>query len=136
MADLSIAKQKYNEQKYRAKSRGIEFILTFEEWWDIWQQSGKWEQRGCKKGCYVMSRIGDTGSYSINNVFIQLHDLNAKDGQLGKTLSSSHIQSIRKTMLGNKHGSKKRSPEVCENMRQARLRYWENKRKQKELANG
>lgn len=136
MIDIKIAKQRYNEQKYRAHSRGINFNLTLQQWIDIWDQSGKWEQRGCKIGQYVMSRINDSGNYEIGNVFIQLHESNAKDGQLGKKLSSTHIQSIKKTMLGNKHGSVKRSPETCENMRQARLKYWANKKLQKELANG
>ena len=131
--NITIAKQRYNEQKYRATNRGIQFILTFEQWFDIWQQSGKWEQRGCRKGMYVMSRIGDIGAYEKNNVFIQLHQSNAKDGQLGKKLSSDHIGIIKSTMIGNTHGSKKRSAETCENMRQAKLKYWENKRKEKEI---
>ena len=135
MIDKKIAKQRYNEQKYRATSRGIQFNLTFEQWYDIWDQSGKWEQRGCKKDNYVMSRIGDMGAYTIGNVFIQLHQANAKDGQLGKKLSITHIQSIKQTMLGNKHGSKKRSPETCERIRQAKIKSWAEK-KQKELANG
>lgn len=135
MIDVSIAKQRYNEQKYRAHSRGIAFHLTLDQWIDIWEKSGKWDLRGCKKGHYVMSRINDSGAYEYGNVFIQLHQSNAKDGQLGKKLSSNHIQSIKNTMLGNKHGSKKRSPETCENMRQARIKYWQ-KRKQQELANG
>ena len=132
---IKIAKQRYNEQKYRATSRGIDFQLTFDDWWNIWQQSGKWEQRGCRKGQYVMSRIGDTGAYSFNNVFIQLHEMNAKDGQSGKKLSTTHIQSIKQTMVGNKHGSKKRSPETCENIRLAKIKYWADK-KIKESVNG
>jgi hypothetical protein len=136
MIDKKIAKQRYNEQKYRATNRGIQFDLTFQQWYDIWNQSGKWEQRGCKKDHYVMSRIGDIGSYSLGNVFIQLHQLNAKDGQLGKQLSSTHIQTIKQTMLGNKNGSFKRSPETCERMRQAKIKYWANKKLEKELAHG
>lgn len=65
-------KNKYSCQKSKAKHRGIDFELTFEEWWNIWQQSGKWEQRGCRKGQYVMSRNNDTGPYAVGNVFIQL----------------------------------------------------------------
>lgn len=133
---LKIAKQRYNEQKWRATSRKIPFELTFEQWWGLWQQSGKWDQRGCKKGHYVMSRIGDTGAYSIDNVFIQLHQNNAKDGQLGKTLSPEHIQSIKKTMIGNKHGSKKRSAETCERIRQGRLKYVAQKKLTQEIING
>jgi hypothetical protein len=135
MVDVLIAKQRYNEQKCRAHNRGIDFRLTLDQWINIWEKSGKWNLRGCKKGHYVMSRINDSGAYEYDNVFIQLHESNAKDGQLGKNKSFNHIQSIKKRMLGNKNGSVKRSPETCENMRQARIKYWQ-KRKQQELANG
>lgn len=133
--NLQIAKQRYNEQKYRAKSRGINFPITFTEWCEVWQHSGKWEQRGCRKGQYVMSRINDEGPYHKTNVVIQLHESNARDGQVGKKLSTNHIQSIKNTMRGNTHGSKKRSPETCERIRLAKIKYWQNKT-QKEIING
>ena len=58
-------RKKYDDQKAKAKCRGIEFTLTFEEWWDIWQQSGKWAERGIRKGQYVMSRNADIGGYTL-----------------------------------------------------------------------
>jgi hypothetical protein len=73
---------KYLKHKNNAAVRGVPFLFTFEEWWDIWQQSGKWEQRGKKKGQYVMSRYGDIGPYSIDNVFIQLAQYNIRDAQV------------------------------------------------------
>jgi hypothetical protein len=75
----------YLRQKSNAiKQRGIDFTLTFQEWYDVWQASGKWEERGKKKGQYVMSRTGDTGPYALGNVFIQLHSKNVSDAQKGK----------------------------------------------------
>jgi hypothetical protein len=71
--DLKIAKQKYGVQKAKAKMRNVPFLITFEEWCDVWKASGKWEQRGCGKGKYVMSRKGDQGPYSVNNIIIQTH---------------------------------------------------------------
>ena len=71
-------RNKYSCQKSKAKQRGIDFQLTFEEWWNIWQQSGKWEQRGFRKGQYVMSRKNDIGPYAIENVFIQSCEDNHK----------------------------------------------------------
>lgn len=69
---------KYNHQKRNAKLRGVSWEFTFEQWWNVWQKSGKWEERGrCK---YVMSRYGDTGSYGANNVEIITHSQNVKDG--------------------------------------------------------
>lgn len=61
----------YLEQKRNAIcNRNIDFKLTFKEWWDIWQESGKYELRGQGKG-YCMTRIGDTGCYEIGNVEIK-----------------------------------------------------------------
>jgi hypothetical protein len=55
-----------------ARFRDIPFLLTFEQWWAIWQQSGKWEQRGSRRGQYCMARYGDQGAYEIGNVSICL----------------------------------------------------------------
>ena len=70
MNNLNEIKNKYYSQKARAKIRGIEFKLTFNEWWDIWQTSGKWEQRGKRAESYQMARYNDTGPYSVSNVYI------------------------------------------------------------------
>jgi hypothetical protein len=53
-----------------AKRRGVTFLMTFAEWWSIWQTSGKWEQRGRHKGQYVMARFRDAGPYAVGNVRI------------------------------------------------------------------
>lgn len=57
---------KFLKQKQRAKARGIEWLLTFDEWWDIWQC--KWELRGRAPDQLVMARIGDSGPYAVGNV--------------------------------------------------------------------
>jgi hypothetical protein len=67
---IKTPKGKYSVQKRKAKRRGIEWQLTFEDWWEIWQQSGKWEERGWGKYKYAMCRHGDSGPYSRENVFI------------------------------------------------------------------
>lgn len=70
-------KGKYQCQKRRAKKRNIPWEFTFESWWNLWQESGHWEER--KFMGYVMARIGDTGSYSPTNVYITTHSQNMKD---------------------------------------------------------
>lgn len=69
---------------YRAsrseKTRGIPFLLTFEEWLKIWVDSGKLEQRGRRKGEYCMARFGDKGPYAIGNVRIILTTDNSVEG--------------------------------------------------------
>jgi hypothetical protein len=63
-------------QKSNARIRNIDWKLSYYEWVSIWQSSGKLEQRGKGNGKYVMSRIGDQGPYSVDNVFIQLWENN------------------------------------------------------------
>lgn len=50
----------------------IEWHLTFDEWLQIWHDSGHWDERGPGRGQYVMSRYDDIGHYEAGNVFIQL----------------------------------------------------------------
>lgn len=59
----------FNSQRRNARKRKIGWHLTLLEWWTIWQQSGKWEERGRGSG-YVMCRYGDLGPYALGNVFI------------------------------------------------------------------
>ena len=77
-------KRKFWDQRQSARQRKIEWNLTLEQWWGIWEQSGHWPDRGVHRGQYCMSRIGDTGAYEIGNVFIQLHCNNIRDAHLGK----------------------------------------------------
>lgn len=57
-------------QKNNAKIRDIPWDLNFWQWWTIWQESGKWNERGRSKDAYVMSRFRDAGSYAPGNVYI------------------------------------------------------------------
>jgi hypothetical protein len=65
--DAPIAK--FRSQRNAANWRGIEWRLTFAEWWRVWQESGKWAQRARATG-YVMARHGDRGPYAIGNIKI------------------------------------------------------------------
>lgn len=64
MEHSQIDRNRWSQQKGHAKERGIGFKLTFEQWWDIWQQSGYYHLRGKNKDSYVMSRYGDIGAYA------------------------------------------------------------------------
>jgi hypothetical protein len=66
----------YRMHRQRAACRSIEFHLTLWEWWTIWNESGRWEQRGTHQNEYVMCRKGDVGPYAVGNVFIDLSTTN------------------------------------------------------------
>lgn len=67
-------------QKQNARSRLIPWELNLWQWWTIWQQSGKWDQRG--RTGYVMARVGDDGPYSERNVYITTSGENIRDGAI------------------------------------------------------
>ena len=114
--------EKYKIHKKNAKQRGILFNLTFEEWWDIWQKSGHWEERGSGRGSYCMSRYGDMGSYEISNVFIQTNAQNVIDAHIGihhtpealSKISSSRsgipVSPEHRAKISAAHTGKKRGP--------------------------
>jgi len=93
--DKRKAQRQYYAQALGAVKRDIDFNLTFKEWWDIWQQSGHYNERGCKKGQYVMARLGpDIGPYEVGNVVIQTCHQNNIDGNLNIPKSDEHKKKI------------------------------------------
>jgi hypothetical protein len=92
--------KKYRQHKRNATHRGIDFLLSFEEWIDIWEQSGKWDLRGNRPGYYVMSRNGDNGPYALSNVYINSFENNKLEGRLGKMHSTESKDKIREKATG------------------------------------
>ena len=71
--------KRFKEQKSAAKQRGIEWRLEYWEWLQIWIDSDHLEERGIRKGQWVMSRPGDVGPYSADNVRIVLRETNTAE---------------------------------------------------------
>lgn len=69
----------YEDQRYHAKDRGIEFLITYEEWLEMWLLSGHWPDRGKKKQQYQMCRYGDIGAYTKHNCYIGTVEQNQND---------------------------------------------------------
>jgi hypothetical protein len=82
------AKQEYKAQRYHARRRGKEFLLTFEEWCLIWTNSGRYQERGRLKHQYCMARMGDVGPYVIGNVKIITMSARMSAAHLGKKMSA------------------------------------------------
>lgn len=70
----------YRSQENNAAHRGIEWRLNLWQWWQIWQASGLWEQRGRGQG-YVMCRAADQGAYEPGNVYIGKATENSSEGR-------------------------------------------------------
>jgi hypothetical protein len=60
-----------------AKERGIDFKMTFAEWWQLWEPH--YEKRGRHSGGLVMCRTRDEGCYEVGNVRIDTVRANAEE---------------------------------------------------------
>lgn len=69
----------FHSQKCRASKRGIGWELNFWQWWTIWQESGRWDERGRGAEAFAMCRFGDTGPYAVGNVYIATNNQNWQD---------------------------------------------------------
>ena len=98
----------YARQKAMAKVRNIGWELTFEEWWNIWEQSGKYEQRGRGAGKYCMSRKNDVGSYAVGNIYIQTIDDNNREAKAGKPRNPIAVEKTRQKFIGVKHSDERK----------------------------
>lgn len=67
----------FNRQKTSATNRGIEWNLKLWDWWNVWQVSGKWSERGRGADKYVMCRFKDNGAYEVGNVYVATHSHNS-----------------------------------------------------------
>jgi len=104
---------KYWAQKAAAKRRGIIFELTFEEWLEIWEASGHFEERGRGANQYQMARHNDLGPYAIGNVMIITASQNATEvkGRKGRKCpprSEEHRRKISEALTGKKASEKTR----------------------------
>lgn len=70
---------RYTKHKVNARRRGVEFLLTFEEWWGVWAKSRRWKKRGNRRGQYNMMRYNDEGPYAAGNVHIGRHEGNVAE---------------------------------------------------------
>jgi DNA-binding CsgD family transcriptional regulator len=73
--------RQYLQQRRSAGYRGIEWRMTFPEWWEIWEQSGHYADRGRGREGYVMARQQDFGPYAAWNVYIVTGAANVTDYQ-------------------------------------------------------
>ena len=89
----------FRSQKINARRRGIAWEMTFADWWRIWDVSGKWSQRGRGQG-YVMARKGDTGPYSVDNVYIATSSQNIKDSYIFRPYHLRNNKHLRRHKTG------------------------------------
>lgn len=85
----------YSQQKASAGRRCVKWEMTFPEWCRVWDESGKFPQRGRGKAGYCMARKGDVGAYSADNVYITTIGQNASDSYKFKPHATRNIKNLR-----------------------------------------
>ena len=95
-------KRKWQLHRTNAKMRGIEFKLTFEEWFCWWMETGHYHERGREVGKYVMGRVGDKGAYELGNIECVLANANSTAPHIGKPKSEAWKEKFRKSMAKKK----------------------------------
>ena len=100
----------YASQKSHAKQRGIIFNLSFEQWYDWWQSTGHYAQRGRKANCYVMARINDVGPYELVNIYCCTVAENARTGNKlnPRKISEKTREAALKANTGRNHSKASR----------------------------
>ncbi|MEX3840278.1 NUMOD3 domain-containing DNA-binding protein [Paraburkholderia sp. BR10882] len=109
------------DQRTRTKKRldadgnPIEFRLTFEEWWDWWQATGHYHERGPRRGQYVMARTNDTGHYELGNIFCCLAADNVRQASVRRTgKKRPPISAEQKAKISAALKGKKKPPRTAE----------------------
>ena len=57
-------------KKHNAIRAGINWTLKFGDWWKLWSESGKWEERGRKNHEYVLGRKTNKRGFTPENSVI------------------------------------------------------------------
>jgi hypothetical protein len=79
---VKIAKEKYGNQKFKARKRKIAWNINFNQWYDWWLAQGvDKNQHNSYKGKHLlcMCRYNDTGPYSLDNIYCATKSQNSKD---------------------------------------------------------
>lgn len=101
MPARTTPKDRYQQHKRSSKIRGIEFTLTFEQWWGLWEPH--WERRGQKSQDMCMCRKGDKGGYTWGNVRIATVKENQHERALEYRTTHAQRRSIYTTAHPLKH---------------------------------
>ena len=110
-------RHKYCNHRGNAARRGVPFLLSFDEWMDIWSQSGHMHERGQYKGQYVMARYGDIGPYAVGNVRI----LTVEENRAEQKCSHETRAKMSKSRRGNKNSFERKDTSETRERKRAAL---------------
>jgi len=80
----NVQKKTQGRRKPDRNGHRIQVTMTFEDWLQVWIDSGKLHLRGNGRGKYCMARRDDLGDYVAGNVEIKSCEENSREGKLGR----------------------------------------------------
>ena len=105
--ELRNLRNAFNVQKKTQTNRNpdrnghvIRLTMTFEEWLQIWTESGKIALRGLGCGKFCMTRNNDLGNYAIGNVEIKSCEENSREAKLGRKVRQCTKDKMSASRLG------------------------------------
>lgn len=80
----NVQKKTQGRRKPDRNGHRIQVTMTFEEWLQVWMDSGNLHLRGNGRGKFCMARKDDLGDYAVGNVEIKSCEDNSREGKLGR----------------------------------------------------
>ncbi len=90
----------YDNAKYCAKERGIEWLFTYDTWTEWWGEDIT--KRGPYRGQLVMARHGDVGPYHPDNVRKATCSENCSEANKGRVDTPERVAKFKATMAKKK----------------------------------
>jgi len=100
---MKTLQQAYSSAKAQMKSQlksADWFLISFEDWCQLWMNSGHYEQRGRMQLQYAMVRQDDTKPLTKDNAVIILNSERVRRVNLGKKFSDETKEKMRQAKLG------------------------------------
>lgn len=97
---FNVQKKTQRRRKPDRNGHRIQVTMTFEEWLQVWIDSGNLHLRGRGKGKFCMARKKDLGDYAVGNVEIKACEENSREAKLGW----SHSACTRDKMSASRRG--------------------------------
>ena len=91
---MRTAKHRFQTCKSEAKFRNIDWELTFDQWNNWWLSQGydRNQPFANTSESPCMCRIGDVGSYRLDNIYCATRSQNSIDKSINKPTASKSIQ--------------------------------------------
>lgn len=83
----------YYMQKRSAPSYGNVWNLSFPDWCNVWEESGKWNARGRGRGKFALARLDSSKPFEIGNVKIMKgEDVSSRAGGGGRRTPDEYLK--------------------------------------------